>query len=230
MTCCLLITFANSLNQDQDHLIWIQTIWHWLCSWKNFLKSKFWKNQQTTTKAWKITQHAKNKSIKFICFVLFQQSFGHIMSRHAWTDPENSFMGVLTTGFLVVEVFHRGPYKPPLRSNLSKRVQNCLSRGSATLFQRKPFATLILQDGVPCPLYQRSRGQKYCFYSVCARCVNVCSCNNLNVGSSFWTIGLRALLFHMCIPCILFIWFDSLCPSQQFFNHVGMGLPGLDQY
>ena len=24
--------------------------------------------------------------------------------------------------------------------------------------------------------------------------------------------------------------FDSLLPSQQFFNHVGMGLPGLSQY
>ena len=23
--------------------------------------------------------------------------------------------------------------------------------------------------------------------------------------------------------------FDSLCPSQQYFNHVGTGLPGLNQ-
>ena len=28
----------------------------------------------------------------------------------------------------------------------------------------------------------------------------------------------------------LFVWFDSLCPSLQFFSHVGMGLPGLNQY
>ena len=28
----------------------------------------------------------------------------------------------------------------------------------------------------------------------------------------------------------LFFWFDSLCPSQQFFSHVRTGLPGLNQY
>ena len=27
-----------------------------------------------------------------------------------------------------------------------------------------------------------------------------------------------------------FALFDSLRPSQQFFSHVGMGLPGLNQY
>ena len=25
-------------------------------------------------------------------------------------------------------------------------------------------------------------------------------------------------------------WFDSFCPDQQLFSHVGMGLPGLNQY
>ena len=29
---------------------------------------------------------------------------------------------------------------------------------------------------------------------------------------------------------ILFIWFDSLRPSQQFFSYAGTGLPGLNQY
>ena len=28
----------------------------------------------------------------------------------------------------------------------------------------------------------------------------------------------------------LFVWFDSLRPSQQFFSYAGMGLPGLNQY
>ena len=28
----------------------------------------------------------------------------------------------------------------------------------------------------------------------------------------------------------VFVWFYSLCPSQQFFSYVGMGLPGLNQY
>ena len=28
----------------------------------------------------------------------------------------------------------------------------------------------------------------------------------------------------------LFVWFDSLLPSQQFFSYVGTGLPGLNQY
>ena len=28
----------------------------------------------------------------------------------------------------------------------------------------------------------------------------------------------------------LFVFFCFLCPSQQFFSHVGMGLPGLNQY
>ena len=27
-----------------------------------------------------------------------------------------------------------------------------------------------------------------------------------------------------------FVCFDSLCPSQQFFNYVEMGLPGLNQF
>ena len=27
----------------------------------------------------------------------------------------------------------------------------------------------------------------------------------------------------------MFVCFDSLCPSQHFFNHVGMRLPGLNQ-
>ena len=29
---------------------------------------------------------------------------------------------------------------------------------------------------------------------------------------------------------VLFVSFDSLQPSQQFFSYVGMGLPGLNQY
>ena len=29
---------------------------------------------------------------------------------------------------------------------------------------------------------------------------------------------------------ILFVCFDALCPSQQIFSHVEMGLPGLNQY
>ena len=29
---------------------------------------------------------------------------------------------------------------------------------------------------------------------------------------------------------ILFGWFDSLCPSQQFFSYVRMDIPGLNQY
>ena len=29
---------------------------------------------------------------------------------------------------------------------------------------------------------------------------------------------------------VLFVWFDSLCPSPQFFSHVGTSLPGLNQY
>ena len=31
------------------------------------------------------------------------------------------------------------------------------------------------------------------------------------------------------LPRFLFVPFDSLCPSQQFFSHAGMGLPGLNQ-
>ena len=27
-----------------------------------------------------------------------------------------------------------------------------------------------------------------------------------------------------------FVWFDSLCPSQQIFSHVGTDLPGLNHY
>ena len=34
------------------------------------------------------------------------------------------------------------------------------------------------------------------------------------------------LSFFVC----LFVGFDSLCPSQQSFSYVGMGLPGFNQY
>ena len=29
---------------------------------------------------------------------------------------------------------------------------------------------------------------------------------------------------------VIFVCFDSLCPSQEFFSYVGTGLPGLNQY
>ena len=34
----------------------------------------------------------------------------------------------------------------------------------------------------------------------------------------------------MTVDSSMFVWFDSLCPSQQFFSHVRTGLPGLSQY
>ena len=41
-------------------LIWIQTVWHSdSVPERIFWKSLFWKSQQTTTKSWKITQHAE---------------------------------------------------------------------------------------------------------------------------------------------------------------------------
>ena len=49
--CCLLITFANTLDPDQDQmlvLIWIQTfLTLWYCFWKNFKVSQ-------RQKAWKL--------------------------------------------------------------------------------------------------------------------------------------------------------------------------------
>ena len=43
--CCLLITFANSLDPDQAQQnvrpdLYIQTIWHWKYSWNNFWRKK----------------------------------------------------------------------------------------------------------------------------------------------------------------------------------------------
>ena len=35
---------------------------------------------------------------------------------------------------------------------------------------------------------------------------------------------------HFGDQYLLFVWFDSLHPSQQFFSHLEMGLPGLNQY
>ena len=34
--------------------------------------------------------------------------------------------------------------------------------------------------------------------------------------------------FEYSLICL--VWFDSFRPSQQFFSHVIMGLPGLNQY
>ena len=44
------------------------------------------------------------------------------------------------------------------------------------------------------------------------------------------------IIFQSCreesswVEPVLFVWFDSLCPSQQSFSYVGRGLPGLNQY
>ena len=62
--------------------------------------------------------------------------------------------------------------------------------------------------------------------------------------SLFWWLGSRYFNHEPCIPgvpcpilsCffslldVLFVSFDSLLPSQQFFIYVGTGLPGLNQY
>ena len=46
--------------------------------------------------------------------------------------------------------------------------------------------------------------------------------------------NVRDLTVHMLVMVMLdflyFYFFDSLCPSQQFFSYVGRGLPGLNQY
>ena len=42
------------------------------------------------------------------------------------------------------------------------------------------------------------------------------------------TMTISKDLFHLFV--CLFVCFDSLRPSQQFFSHVGTGLPGLNQY
>ena len=42
----------------------------------------------------------------------------------------------------------------------------------------------------------------------------------------FWTAYDKMWNGSSC----LFVWFDSLCRSQQFFSYVGTGLPGLNQY
>ena len=44
----------------------------------------------------------------------------------------------------------------------------------------------------------------------------------------FWT-AYDKMWNGTCSSC-LFVWFDSLCRSQQFFSYVGTGLPGLNQY
>ena len=43
-------------------------------------------------------------------------------------DPENSIRGILTF-FLVINIFHRGPYEPPFRSNWTQGVQLLLNGG-----------------------------------------------------------------------------------------------------
>ena len=43
--------------------------------------------------------------------------------------------------------------------------------------------------------------------------------------------GLHSLLIQKLFSeKDIFVCFDSLCPSQHAFIHVGMGLPGLNQY
>ena len=59
-------------------------------------------------------------------------------------DPESSvkWRRVLATfsPFLVINVFHVGPYEPPSRSNWTVG-SNCFSRGSVPVFLRKSIAT-----------------------------------------------------------------------------------------
>ena len=45
-----------------------------------------------------------------------------------------------------------------------------------------------------------------------------------------YTVFTINLVHYFCFFINIFGCFDSLHPSQQLFSHVGMGLPGLDQY
>ena len=40
----------------------------------------------------------------------------------------------------------------------------------------------------------------------------------------------HVVLRHANLNYIIFVCFESLRPSQQFFSYVGMSLPGLNQY
>ena len=44
------------------------------------------------------------------------------------------------------------------------------------------------------------------------------------------TICIQMTRKWVLLQTVCFVWFDSLCPSQQFFSYVGTGLPGLNQY
>ena len=46
-----------------------------------------------------------------------------------------------------------------------------------------------------CPRDRRSGGGGYCF---CPVCHSLC---NFNFANNFWTVGARALIFHMSNPC-----------------------------
>ena len=57
----LMITFANTLDPNQAVLIWTETVQHS----DSVPERTLWKNQQTTTKAYKITQHAKTSDLQW---------------------------------------------------------------------------------------------------------------------------------------------------------------------
>ena len=44
------------------------------------------------------------------------------------------------------------------------------------------------------------------------------------------TLQFSLFITHLIIIFCVFVWFDSLPHSQQFFSYVGTGLPGLNEY
>ena len=93
---------------------------------------------------------------------------------------------------------------------------NLVSVGSlnTTKFTHPPQNTrgLLFEVGKPKIITYPSCNLKCCICHLCYLSVIK------GAGCTLW----------WCTSC--FVWFDSLRPSQQFFSHVRMGLPGLNQY
>ena len=145
---CLLLTFANSLNPDQDQ--------EFCQSWSNskpfyaeefFEKVKFWKkSQHMTTKAWKITKHAKS------------------YIRKTGFEPASFIMGLIRSPWhvffiklLVLSADNLWKQFRPRSSRTDKPFDTLI------VFQKKYFWKMSADYSKTCVKRSLSKRQKICF-------------------------------------------------------------------
>ena len=123
----------------------------------------------------------------------------HGSSKFSQRGPGNVFFFLFFLSFLVINIFHRGPYGPPLRSNWTNG-SNCISMAASTCILRKHSATCFFQGTLDPPPSGSAHGiavqvcsyylvyeAKICSYSLC--CITGVKASDIYVFLYIWPEG-----------------------------------------